>query len=102
MAKLPVWSALGGSHVQPKLRKTHESYLPRRCRSPLFGGKETKIWTHGLLAGIVPLTKVDAGKTCGKAAVSKVETKASFVNMLVAGVTFSIYSPMTVVVTCKG
>ena len=66
------------------------------------GGQETKIWTHGLLAGIIPLTKVDAGKTCGKSAVSKVESKASFVNMLVTGVTFMIHSPMTVTVTCKG
>jgi len=32
--------------------------------------------------------------------VSKVETQLSFVNMLVAAITFDIYTPMSIKVTC--
>ena len=49
--------------------------------------------------GLVPPPTVNAAEQCPNG-VSKVETKLSFVNGLVANLTFGLFTPMTIEVTC--
>ena len=49
--------------------------------------------------GLVPPPEVDASEKC-KDGVAKVETEISFVNGLVAALTFSLFTPMHITVTC--
>ena len=58
-------------------------------------------WAPAFIAGLVP-AKVDAGKLCGGKPVQAVDSQASFLNLLVGLVTFSIFTPMQVTVTCVG
>ncbi len=52
-------------------------------------------WVYGL----VPPKPVDATDKC-TSGVAKVETRLSFVNQLVGALTFGIYTPMHIRVTC--
>jgi hypothetical protein len=65
-------------------------------------GAEVKVWSHALLAGLIPLSEIDVGSKCGDKGVWKVDTKVGFLSLLAAGITSSIYSPTNVVITCKG
>jgi hypothetical protein len=56
-------------------------------------------WASSWIAGLVPPATVNTASQCPNG-VSKVETKHSFLNMLAGFVTFNIYSPMTITVTC--
>lgn len=56
-------------------------------------------WAHSFINGLVPPSVVNVAQECSSG-VAMVETKLSFLNMVAAAVTFSIYSPMTVTVTC--
>ena len=56
-------------------------------------------WATSLIAGLVPPSMVDATEHCSSG-VAKVETRHSFLNMIAQAVTFSIYSPMEITVTC--
>ena len=58
-------------------------------------------WAHGFIAGLVPPSVTETAKQC-PSGVAKVETKHSFLNGLVAGLTYGIYTPMTITVTCAG
>jgi hypothetical protein len=58
-----------------------------------------KGWAPGFFYGAVGPGTVDAKAGCSSG-VSKVETKHSFLNMLVGGLTLGLYTPMTVEVTC--
>jgi len=58
-----------------------------------------KPWASGWIYGLVPPSTVETQQKCPKG-VSKVETQLSFPNMLVSALTFSIYTPMSVKVTC--
>jgi hypothetical protein len=58
-----------------------------------------KAWAAGWIYGLVPPSTVEAKEKCLKG-VSKVETQLSFPNMLVSALTFSIYTPMEIKVTC--
>jgi hypothetical protein len=59
----------------------------------------TNNWAHGFIAGLIPPAEVNTAQQC-PGGVSKVETQHSFPNMLVQFLTWSIYSPMTISVTC--
>lgn len=59
----------------------------------------TKAWASGFIAGLVPPDIIDAAEHCSNG-VAKVETQHSFLNMLAQLITFSIYSPMEITVTC--
>lgn len=61
--------------------------------------KIEKPWALSFIYGLVPPAPVDTKATCPNG-VSKVETQLSFLNGLVAGITFSILTPMTITVTC--
>ncbi|MBT8400985.1 MAG: Bor family protein [Rhodothermia bacterium] len=52
-------------------------------------------WIYGL----VPPKEIDVSDKC-TSGVAKVETRLSFVNQLVGALTFGIYTPMHIRVTC--
>ena len=65
------------------------------------GVQHTEAWAPAFIAGLVP-AKVDAGKLCGGKPVQAVDSQYGFLNLLVGIVTASIFTPMTVTVTCAG
>ena len=58
-----------------------------------------KGFASGWIYGLVPPSPVKAMSQCPNG-VSKVETQLSFVNQLVNIITFGIYTPMSIKVTC--
>jgi Bor protein. len=56
-------------------------------------------WAPGYLGGLVSPSPVDAKSSCPNG-ISRVETERSFLNGLVAFATLSIYTPMSISVTC--
>ncbi|MEJ2503824.1 MAG: Bor family protein [Gemmatimonadota bacterium] len=56
-------------------------------------------WAHSFIAGLVPPSTVNVASECENG-VARVETQHSFLNGLVAAITFSIYTPMQITVTC--
>lgn len=59
-----------------------------------------KKWATGFVAGLAtPGAKIDAAQQCSNG-VAMVETEVSFLNQLATFVTFNLYSPMSVTVTC--
>ncbi len=59
-----------------------------------------KKWAPAYLYGLVP-ARVDVSDECTNG-IATAERKMSFLNMLVSGLTLSIYSPQSVTVTCAG
>ncbi|MEX1259198.1 MAG: Bor family protein [Gemmatimonadota bacterium] len=57
------------------------------------------LWANSFVYGIVPPPLTDVSTQCPNG-VSRVETQHSFLNGLVAGITFGIYTPMQINVTC--
>jgi hypothetical protein len=56
-------------------------------------------WQNSFIYGLVPPPEVNVRQQCPRG-VSKVETEHTFLNGLVANLTFGIYTPMRVKVTC--
>jgi hypothetical protein len=56
-------------------------------------------WANGWILGLVPPSTVETMERC-PSGVARVETQLSFLNQLVNGLTFGIYTPMEIVVTC--
>lgn len=56
-------------------------------------------WAHGFVYGLVPPSTVSSASKC-KNGVAKVETQHSFLNMLAMFVTFDLYSPIQIDITC--
>ena len=57
-------------------------------------------WASGFVYGLVPPNTVETQAKCGSRGVSKVETQHSFLNMLAQALTFGIYTPISIKVTC--
>lgn len=57
-------------------------------------------WATGFVYGLVPPATVEAMAACGNRGVARVETQLSFLNQLVSGLTFGIFTPMEITVTC--
>ncbi len=57
------------------------------------------IWAHSWVGGLVPPKVVNAKNECDHG-VAQVETVHTFLQQIIAGVTFGIYTPMTITVTC--
>ena len=69
-----------------------------------FGGSpgaEKTVWVHTLIGGIISLNDVNVGNICGDKGVYAVRTNGNLWTLLLTGVTFSIYAPLMVHVTCK-
>jgi hypothetical protein len=58
-----------------------------------------KPWTATWLWGLVPASPIDVTSNC-PGGIATVETKQSFMNGLVGGLTLGIYTPRDVTVTC--
>jgi hypothetical protein len=56
-------------------------------------------WANGFIYGLVPPPIVETASRCTNG-VAKVETQHSFLNGIAAIVTFSLYTPMQIDVTC--
>lgn len=67
----------------------------------LPAGNETieNAWAMSFVYGLIPPATVSTAARC-RSGVARVETQHSFLNGLVAAVTFSIVTPMTIKVTC--
>lgn len=63
------------------------------------GNAQTTKWNHYVLWGLAPVGVSDAKEMAGGASDYTVTTKQSFINGLLSGLTFGIYSPTTTVVT---
>ncbi len=61
--------------------------------------KTKSIWAHSWVYGLVPPAVVNAQSEC-ESGVARVETKHSFVTGLIGGLTYGIYTPMKIIVTC--
>ena len=60
-----------------------------------------RAWAHGFLWGLVPPSVTETAQKC-PAGAAKVETKQSFLNLLAGRLTYGLYSPTTVSVSCAG
>ncbi|MCH8487952.1 MAG: Bor family protein [Candidatus Cyclonatronum sp.] len=56
-------------------------------------------WAHSFLGGLVPPNVVNVAQQCSSG-VASVETKLSFLNLVANAITFGLYSPMHITVTC--
>jgi hypothetical protein len=63
------------------------------------GGQVVTKWNHYVLFGLAPVGVSDAKALAGGASDYTVNIKHSFVNGLVTGLTFGIYTPTTTTVT---
>jgi hypothetical protein len=63
------------------------------------GAMVERPWAHSFIAGLVPPSTVETAAQCPNG-VARVETQLSFLNMVANAVTFGIYSPMTIKVSC--
>lgn len=61
--------------------------------------KIEKPWASGFVFGLVPPSTVETAAKC-PTGVAKVETQQSFLNMLANGLTWGLYTPMSITVTC--
>jgi Bor protein len=59
-----------------------------------------KPWVNSFVFGLVPPDTLRVTPTCAGGNVSKVVTERSFLNGLVAAITWNIYTPLHVNVTC--
>lgn len=64
------------------------------------GTHVNKEWQNSFVYGLVPPQELDVKDQCPQG-VTKVETERSFLNGLVSALTWSIYTPMHVEVTCS-
>jgi hypothetical protein len=58
-----------------------------------------KKWASSWIYGLVPPTMINTAADCPNG-VAKVETQLSFLNQVVGLITWGIYTPMQIVVTC--
>ncbi|HJS01603.1 MAG TPA: Bor family protein [Flavobacterium sp.] len=63
------------------------------------GTEQVKKWNNYVIGGLIPVGVSDSKAMAAGATNYTVNTKHSFVNMLVGGLTFGIYSPTTTTVT---
>ena len=63
------------------------------------GTTKVSQWNHYVIAGLAPVGLSDSKAMAGGATDYTVKTEQSFVNGLIAALTFSIYTPTTTTVT---
>lgn len=63
------------------------------------GNQQINKWNHYLIAGLAPVGVSDSKAMAGGATDYSVFTRQSFVNGLIAAITFGIYTPTTTTVT---
>lgn len=60
-----------------------------------------KPWANSFVYGLVPPDVVETASQCPDG-LARVETRHSFLNGLVASLTFGLYTPMEITVSCAG
>jgi len=68
---------------------------------PSNGQTIEKPWAAGFIYGLVPPAEIETAAKC-PGGVAKVETQQSFLNGLVSGLTFGIFTPWDIKVSCAG
>jgi hypothetical protein len=68
---------------------------------PANGTTITRPWAHSFIVGIVPPSVTETAQKC-PGGIAKVETQQTFLNGLVGALTYGIYTPMTITVSCTG
>jgi hypothetical protein len=63
------------------------------------GNSQVTKWNHYVIGGLAPVGVSDSKEMSGGATDYTVFTRQSFVNGLIAAITFSIYTPTTTTVT---
>jgi hypothetical protein len=63
------------------------------------GSSKVTKWNHYVIGGLAPVGVSDSKEMAGGATDYSVTTKQTFVNGLIAALTFSIYTPTTTTVT---
>lgn len=63
------------------------------------GNSQVTKWNHYVIEGLVPVGVSDSKAMAGGAKDYSVHTRMSFVNGLIGGITFGIYTPTTTTVT---
>lgn len=63
------------------------------------GNNKTTQWNHYVVYGLAPVGVSDSKEMAGGAENYTVHTRHSFVNGLIAGITFGIYTPTVTTVT---
>ena len=63
------------------------------------GSAKTTKWNHYIIEGLVPVGVSDSKQMAGSATDYTVFTRMSFINGLIGGITFGIYTPTTTTVT---
>ncbi|MFT5753818.1 MAG: hypothetical protein ACI9FW_001355 [Flavobacterium sp.] len=63
------------------------------------GSTKVTQWNHYVIGGLAPVGVSDSKEMAGGATDYSVTTKQTFVNGLIAALTFSIYTPTTTTVT---
>jgi len=63
------------------------------------GSTKTTKWNHYLIQGLIPVGVSDSKQMAGGATDYTVFTRHSFLNGLLAGITFGLYAPTTTTVT---
>lgn len=66
---------------------------------PAGGQVIERPWAASFIGGLVPPPVVETAAKCPNG-IAKVDTQLSFLNLLVGGVTFGIYTPMDIRVSC--
>lgn len=64
-------------------------------------GIEVKRWSHSLIVGLIPLNEIDVRQACQGKGAYAVSTRQNFWQVLLAGITGSIYTPTTAKITCR-
>lgn len=63
------------------------------------GNDKTTKWNHYVIAGLAPVGVSDSKEMAEGAKNYTVETRQTFINGLVSGITFGLYTPTTTTVT---
>ncbi len=63
------------------------------------GNSDTTKWNHYVIAGLAPVNVSDSKEMADGAKNYTVKTRQTFINGLISGVTFGIYTPTTTTVT---
>lgn len=65
-------------------------------------GSDIDVKSHGVFYGLVTLNEIDAQEICGDKGVYSVVTQHTVGDSILNFLTGALYTPVTVVVTCKG
>lgn len=77
----------------------YHATIQTRPGQPPAGPPTHTIWANSWIAGLIPPPDVNGAQLCNGPP-AQVETQHTVLNSLVAILTFSIYTPITIQVTC--